>query len=259
MGLPMARRLRAAGFPVRGLDIRPASEFGDFAPLMLEDAAELADSQVLISVVRDQQQTLDLCFDQQRVYRRANYPKLLVVCSTLSPGFVHLLASRLPADVTVIDAPMSGAPVAAVNGRLSFMLGGDEAEIAILMPLFAAMGDQIFHAGDLGAGMTIKVLNNYVAASSVVAVRRAYEMADALNVDLDRLRTVMRASSGATWYGDRFDDIDWARQGYDSSNTIGILEKDVLSALDAIVDVEDLAESALDAAILDALRRLKPF
>ena len=159
----------------------------------------------------------------------------------------------------LIDAPMSGAPVAAEQGKLSFMLGGDKETVDYLMPLYETLGKRIFYCGVVVAGMTLKVLNNYVAAGSVVTVRRAFEMAGMLDVDVEQLREVMSASSGANWYSDQFDQIAWARQGYDPDNTIGILEKDVASALDSVADLPQQEGSPLDTIILDALRALEPY
>jgi 3-hydroxyisobutyrate dehydrogenase len=127
------------------------------------------------------------------------------------------------------------------------------------MPLFNAMGQHVFRLGPLGAGMTAKVLNNYVASASVVAVRRAYARAVELGADLEALRSVMKASSGATWFGDNFQDIDWSREGYEPNNTIGILEKDVRSGLDAMVGAQRAGPDAYDDALLAALRAMEPF
>ena len=107
--------------------------------------------------------------------------------------------------------------------------------------------------------MTAKVLNNYVASTSVVAVRRAYARARELGVDLEALRSVMKASSGATWFGDHFHDIGWAREGYDADNTIGILEKDIRSGLDAMFGAQRAGPDAFDDALLAAIRAIEPF
>ena len=53
----------------------------------------------------------------------------------------------------------------------------------------------------------------------------AYASARELGMDLDGLRSVTTASSGATWFGDKFHDIDWWREGYEANNTIGIWGK----------------------------------
>ncbi len=259
MGLPMAHRLHLSGFKVLGYDIRPLSEFTQFAKNMLSDPARIAGSKILLSVVRSERQTLDLCFDVQGVFRRDKYPQTLVVSSTISPRFIKYLSTRLPKDVRLIDAPMSGAPVAAEQGTLSFMIGGKKEVVDDLMPMFESLGEQIFYCGGIGAGMTLKVINNYVAAASVVSVRRAFDIARQLNVEIDQLREVMAASSGATWFGDRFDEIAWARQGYDPENTIGILEKDVLSALDAVAELPQFENTPLDSTLLEAVRSLKPY
>jgi len=106
--------------------------------------------------------------------------------------------------------------------------------------------------------MTVKVINNFVASSSVVAVRRALEAAAALGVEGRVLLDVMRTSSGGTWYGDNFDDIDWAREGYDPENTMGILEKDMTSFLDALDATEGLAAGDFEDAVLLSIRRTEP-
>jgi len=260
MGLPMAQALQHAGYEVWGLDARPASEFGLFQSRMVEDPADFASRvQVVISVVRDVTQSRELCFDRQALFTRARYPRTLIVSSTLSPRFLPELRSRLPVDVALVDAPMSGAPHAARLRKLSFMLGGPDDALDRLTPLFQAMGQHVFRLGPLGAGMTAKVLNNYVASASVVAVRRAYIRARELGADLEALRSVMKASSGSTWFGDHFHDIDWSREGYEPDNTIGILEKDIRSGLDAMCGAECAEPDAFDAALLAAIHAMEPF
>ena len=258
MGLPMAIRLLEDGFRVSGFDIRHVDEFGSFASAMHRNAAEMALAEVIISVVRDEEETLALCFDDQAVFRRENHPSILVICSTLSPRFVTGLAARLPEGVKLVDAPMSGAPFSAARGSLTFMLGGESSTLDYLLPVFNCMGETLFRTGPAGSGMALKVLNNLVAASSVVAVRRAMDMASALDIDIGMLLNVMTASSGATWFGDHYRDISWSQEGYDKSNTIGILEKDVLSALDAVKDLPQLQRSEMDQALIAALRSLEP-
>jgi 3-hydroxyisobutyrate dehydrogenase-like beta-hydroxyacid dehydrogenase len=260
MGLPMALALQAAGYEVWGLDVRPRSEFGSFQSRMLEDPAQFASRvEIVISVVRDVAQTLQLCFDCQAVFKHARHPTTLIVSSTVSPRFITELRNRLPADIALIDAPRSGAPHAARLRKLSFMLGGPNDALDRLQPLFEAMGQHVFRLGPLGSAMTAKVLNNYVASTSVVAVRRAYARARELGVGLEALRAVMQASSGATWFGDHFHDIDWSRDGYEANNTIGILDKDIQSGLDALVGVEESEPDEFDAALLEAIRKIEPF
>jgi 3-hydroxyisobutyrate dehydrogenase-like beta-hydroxyacid dehydrogenase len=261
MGLPMAEALGRAGFEVYGYDVRPLAEFGDFAANMVGSPAELAERcDVVISVVRDAAQTRDLCFGKRSLFNTNSPPATLVISSTVSPRFVIALRDELPGSVALVDAPMSGAPVAARDASLSFMLGGESEHLAPLMPAFEAMGDSIFTLGTLGSGMTAKVLNNYVACAGVVTVRRAFARAQGLGMDIEALRAVMTASSGATWFGSRFDVIDWSHEGYSPDNTLGIIDKDVCASLDAIDGMAPpLGADAFDEAMLKALRALEPY
>ncbi len=259
MGLPMAQRLHEAGYEVWGHDVRPTDDFGEFAHRMIMDPAEFARRcDVVISVVRDVKQTRDLLFGEQGLATRDERPTTFVCSSTLTPHFIRDLMVELPEDMAFMDAPMSGAPYRARTGELSFMLGGPEALVDRLMPLFEVMGSEQFRMGGTSMGMTTKVLNNYCAAAGVVATRRVMSMANALDLDKRALLGVMKQSSGSNWFADNIDLIDWSKEGYAPTNTMGIVEKDVNSALDAVSRVEDLDSWPLDDAILDALRRIEP-
>jgi 3-hydroxyisobutyrate dehydrogenase-like beta-hydroxyacid dehydrogenase len=256
MGLPMARAMARGGLDVTGFDIRPSAEFGDFAPRMVADpAAFAADRETLVTVVRDIEQTEDLLFRRQGVLAHAARLRWLVVSSTLSPRYVAELIRRLPDGVALVDAPMSGAQVAAEEARLSFMLGGAPADLDALEPVFRAMGTRLHRMGPTGAGMTAKVLNNFVAACSTAGTRWVLDRAAELGVEHDRLLALMHDSSGQTWFGSNFDRIEFARDGYDPENTIGILKKDVESCLDA---VHPSARAGLPEAVIAAIAGLRP-
>lgn len=259
MGLPMAQRLADAGYEVWGHDVRPASEFDGFASRMVADAVEFSGRcNIVISVVRDAAQTRALLFgDSQGIVKGLQTSDVLVISSTLSPRFVRDLSEELPEGLALIDAPMSGAPYRARSGTLSFMLGGPDDVLERLTPLFKVMGGDIFRMGPASMGMTAKVLNNYCAATSVVATHRVLGMARALELDQRMLLKVMKVSSGSNWFADGINQIDWASEGYSTSNTIGIVEKDVESALDAVSEHPAVAHALLDDALLASLRALE--
>ena len=125
MGLPMLQNLARAGFNCSGFDVRPRAEFSAVAELMQWDfSAFAANNQVVISVVRDYAQTLALCFSpQQGLFTRDNQIEYLIICSTLATADIEDLATKLPDRVILIDAPMSGAPIAAQEANLTFMVG----------------------------------------------------------------------------------------------------------------------------------------
>lgn len=254
MGLPMAQNLLATGHDVVGYDVHPLADFGEFAPHMTDDAHAFAmGCSTVISVVRDIAETEALLFEDQAILRHGTPPKTLVLSSTLSPRYVVDVAARVPGGVMVVDAPMSGAPHRARLGTLTFMVGGDDTAVASLMPLFQAMGDGIHHVGPVGTGAAAKVCNNLCGIAGVVAVRRALATAATYGLAESTLLDIMRSSSGSTWYGDNLDHIDWAREGYDPANTIGILEKDVKSFADAADGPGDF-----EAALIAEIQRMEP-
>ncbi|MBO6519074.1 MAG: NAD(P)-dependent oxidoreductase [Rhodospirillales bacterium] len=259
MGLPMAENLLSSGFDVWGFDVLPVSASDNLMNRMVGDAdAFAAKAGTVISVVRDIAETNALLFDEQAIMMGENHPRTLVLSSTLSPRFIQDVAARVPDGITVIDAPMSGAPYRARDGSLTFMVGGDADAVQLLMPAFEAMGETVHHLGPVGAGAACKVANNLCAAAGVVAVRRALKAAAAYGIDAPKLLEVMRTSSGATWYGDNLQKIDWAGEGYEPGNTMGILEKDVKSFVDALGGLDDIEAGAFEDAIIEEIRAMEP-
>jgi 3-hydroxyisobutyrate dehydrogenase-like beta-hydroxyacid dehydrogenase len=255
MGAPMLAALRAGGLEARGFDIRPPAEFGALTPVMTDEpSAFAADLSVLFTVVRDIEQTEDVLFGAQGF---ANAPLLthIVVCSTLSPNYVIALRDRIADHVALVDAPMSGAQIAAQEARLSFMLGGDAADLRALDPAFQAMGAHFHHMGPFGAGMQAKVLNNLLAAGSTAMTRLVLDWADHAGLDETALLNLIATSSGQNWFASGFDTIEFARDGYSDDNTIGILVKDVNSALDS---APKGADTVLPETVRDLIHGLKP-
>lgn len=255
MGQPMLAALRDAGLPARGFDLRAPESYGDFEGAMTDDADGFAEGLTcLVSVVRDIAQTDDVLFGRQGFVTRAKDLQLVVICSTLSPRYVRGLRERVPAHIRLVDAPMSGAVIGAVERRLSFMLGGEAADHDVLMPLFEAMGRNIFRMGPFGAGACAKVLNNLLAASSTAMTRLVLDWADAAGLDERELLALIEKSSGQNWLASGIDEIEFGRDGFDPENSIGILVKDVESALD---DAPEGADLALPETVRDAIAALK--
>lgn len=254
MGAPMLTALGTAGFNVRGYDVKPASAFGDLSPLMLSRDAFADGLSTLITVVRNIEQTEDVLFGAQNFLASPTLRRV-IISSTLSPKYVRELRDRIPADITLIDAPMSGAAIAAQERRLSFMLGGAEPDLDAAQPLFDAMGAHFHRMGVYGNGMQAKVLNNILAAANTALTRMALDWADASGLEEKRLLDLMHTSSGQNWFASNFDEIEFSRDGLSDDNSIGILVKDVESALDAAPPDADVSAPR---AIQSLLRNMLP-
>ncbi|MEY8841195.1 NAD(P)-dependent oxidoreductase [Cribrihabitans sp. XS_ASV171] len=254
MGTGMLAALRRAGYDARGFDIRPVCEFGQLTPHVTNDVKAFAQHlETLITVVRDIPQTEVVLFGAQG-FTHAKQLNRVLICSTLSPRYTRDLRGRIPAHVDLIDAPMSGAQIAAQEARLSFMLGGTTEALAAARPLLAAMGRHFHHMGPFGAGMQAKVLNNLLAAANTAMTRLVLDWADEAGLNERALLDLIHTSSGQNWFASNFDAIEFARDGLDPDNTIAILVKDVESALDA---APDGADTTLPETVRAAIRTLK--
>jgi 3-hydroxyisobutyrate dehydrogenase-like beta-hydroxyacid dehydrogenase len=98
----------------------------------------------------------------------------------------------------LIDAPVTGSSPRAEDGTLTIMVGGSESAFARARPLLEAMGKVIVHAGPLGQGQVVKVINNAVAATNAAVLGEALLVGARAGADLDALVEVMAAGSGAS-------------------------------------------------------------
>ena len=192
MGRPMAEALHAAGFETWGLDIRPPRDYGAFHERMTDDAAGFAGRpQIIFTVVRDIPQTEALLFGPAGLLSRAERLEVLAICSTVSPRYVRGLRERVPTRIALVDAPMSGAPIAAQERRLSFMLGGETEVLDRIEPLLQAMGTRMHRMGGLGA---VQAAGNGVGGAARRCARGSAR-GDARQLGPDLVRKQLRAHS----------------------------------------------------------------
>ena len=100
----------------------------------------------------------------------------------------HKLAEH---DVHMLDAPVSGGEQGAISGTLSIMVGGDEQIFDRVLPLFQAMGKNIVHIGEHGAGQVAKACNQVLIGQTIAAIGEAYILASASGVDPVKVRQAL--------------------------------------------------------------------
>ncbi len=262
MGLPMLEVLIKNGINAFGYDVRPKDNFLSVKNNYIASKVSFFNkSDIILSAVRDIEQTLELCEGENGLFK-INTPKTLIICSTLSPTFLKEFLNKVPEHITIIEAPMSGAPMRAKNATLTFMVGANKKEFEKILPILNILGDKIYHIGEFGSGMSVKVLNNFVASCSVVAVRHVLSEAKNLNITTNQLIKILNSSSGQTWFSENLENIDWAKENYETDNTIAILEKDVRSFLDGLADSNSSANESMvnfQNALLSGLKNIPTF
>ena len=121
-------------------------------------------------------------------------------------------------------------------------------------PLLGLMGKQINHIGNYGAGMMVKVLNNFIAASSVVSVRHVLQQAQKFELDIEALFKTIDTSSGQTWFGTNRRNIEWFKESFES-NTINWIAtencNDNSNDFFTVTDGSDINSSYAFAATLE--------
>ena len=180
MGMPMLERLRAAGHDVSFRARRPEVT-AHAASLGAEPAADFADRDAVIICVYSDEQVRDVGPDVLASMRPG---ATLVNHTTGSPSTVTLLAdTAAPRGVRVLDAALSGGPADIRAGRLTLLIGGDEAVLADVRPALASYAGQIIHVGGVGDGQRVKLVNNALFAAQVGLVAEAERVANGLGVD----------------------------------------------------------------------------
>jgi len=198
MGSRMAANLARAGFELTVWN-RTASTAQAFAeshratPAAIPaEAAEGAE--VVVTMLVDGPQVEDVL-----VSAAPGAGALCVDCSTIGPAATRAIAARLAErGASMLDAPVTGSAPRAEDGTLTIMAGGSAEDFERARPVLEAMGELIVHAGPLGHGQMVKVINNAVAATNTATVGQALLVAARAGVDLDALTQVMGAGSGGS-------------------------------------------------------------
>ncbi len=123
-------------------------------------------------------------------------PGLVIVdCSTTDPTSTMTLHDELkPKGITLIDAPLGGTPAQAEEGKLSAMVGADEATYARVKPVIEAWAQTVRHIGPVGDGHKMKLLNNFVAMGYGAIYAEALALAKKSGITPQVFDSVLRGS-----------------------------------------------------------------
>ena len=121
--------------------------------------------------------------------------------SSIAPATARRLADRAKAlGGTMLDAPVSGGEIGAIDGTLSIMVGGDAAAFAAVKPALDVMGrpEKVIHIGDAGAGQICKLCNQMVLGGTLAAVSEAFALARKAKVDPAKVREALLGGFAAS-------------------------------------------------------------
>jgi len=178
MGRPMAKNLMEAGYELVLQNRTPekaeelAKEGNATAAQNPREVAEACD--IVITMLPDSPDVEAVVAGEGGVLGGIREGALLVDMSTISPVVTEELAEKVrEKGASMLDAPVSGGDVGAIEGALSIMVGGSEEDFERARPLFDVMGKVATHVGPTGAGQVVKACNQIVVALTIEAVSEA--------------------------------------------------------------------------------------
>ncbi len=195
MGRPMALNLRKGGHMLWVHGRRPQT----MQPLTAEGATACsspmevaANADIIFICVSDTPDVEQVILGENGVIHGVRSGSVVADMSTISPVATRTFAAELARKgVEMLDAPVSGGEVGAINATLSIMAGGKAETFARVKPLFELMGKNIVHVGDNGAGQVTKACNQIVVAVTIEAVSEALVFARKNGVDPAKVRDAL--------------------------------------------------------------------
>jgi len=206
MGTPIATRLIEAGHDLTvwnrtGAKTRPLIDKG--ASAAASPAEAVAGVDAAITMVATPQALEEVVFAADGVLAGLRPGQVLIDMSTVGPEEVRSVASRIPNEVTLVDAPVRGSVPEATAGRLAIYVGATQAAFGYVQPLLAPLGT-VHHVGGPGSGAATKVVVNLTLGVAVTALGEALALGGTLGLDRTTLLDILAESPiGATVRGKR--------------------------------------------------------
>ncbi|GAA1927160.1 2-hydroxy-3-oxopropionate reductase [Brevibacterium antiquum] len=187
MGLPMAKNLVSAGFAVRGYNRSPEkaaalAKAGGHAAGSVAEAVDGAD--VIITMVPDSPDVEAVLTGDDGILAHAKAGAYWIDNSTIRPDVAKSLSAQaVEKGLKPLDAPVSGGEAGAINGALSIMVGGEQADFDAVSDVFDAVGKTIVLVGPSGSGQTVKAANQLIVAGNIELLAEAVVFLEAYGVE----------------------------------------------------------------------------
>ena len=204
MGRPMALNLLKRGFAVvaHSRSAPPVDEVVRAGATRADSPAEVARQATRIITMLPDSPDVELVLEGPNgVFQTVTPGTILIDMSTISPLVTRRLADAARAKgATLVDAPVSGGEIGAINASLSIMAGGDESAFNEVLPILRAMGnpERIIRIGASGAGQICKVCNQIVIGGTLTVVSEAIALARKAGVDAGKVREALLGGFAAS-------------------------------------------------------------
>jgi 3-hydroxyisobutyrate dehydrogenase-like beta-hydroxyacid dehydrogenase len=198
MGGPMARNVLRKGHRLTVLDVDPRAvqalvDAGAKAAATAKDVAAAAD--IVITMLPDAPDVERVALGADGIVAGIRAGSVYIDMSTIDPATTRKVGAAIAQKgAAMIDSPVGKTADAAVSGTLTLMVGGDRAVIERCRPVLDCMGTDFFHCGALGAGQTMKLINNLLATAINEACVEALVTGAKSGLTLDTMLSVLRTT-----------------------------------------------------------------
>lgn len=196
LGRPVGELLLKAGYRTAVYDVRsePARELGALGATACASPAAVAQhSDLIISLVSDAAQTDAVVSGQGGILETLKPGTIFATGSTLGPAPVKRIAQQIAAKGgETLDMPISGGIIAAREGTLSLMVGGDPATLERALPVLKVFARDITHTGNVGSGQAAKLAHQLVFSVNVMALLEGLSLGVAGGVAPEILKNVLK-------------------------------------------------------------------
>ena len=242
MGGPMAHNLVKAGFSVCVFDLVQSTmdTLEQAGATQASSAIEaVRDADVVISMLPAGKHVEALYASEGGIDQHLKANSLVIDSSTIDAATAKKVAAHLSTqNIKFIDAPVSGGVGGATAGTLTFIVGGTVEDYAQALPILQAMGKNIFHAGEVGAGQVAKICNNMLLSVLMLGTSEALQMAIDNGLDPKVMSDIMLQSSGRNWTLELYNPCPNVMENVPSSNKyqggfmVDLMKKDLGLAMD---------------------------
>jgi 3-hydroxyisobutyrate dehydrogenase/2-hydroxy-3-oxopropionate reductase len=202
MGYPMARNLLRAGHNVAlwsntaSKAAQLAAEGGDAATLCATPAEVARAADVVLLCVGDTAMVEQVLLGRDGVIEGSHHGMTIVDASTISPSASCRIGEAFEAvGVDFLGAPVTGSTPGAINGTLTFMIGGNERVFEAVKPILEGMGKKLYYCGGPGMGLHAKLTQNLVLSNILQAFNEGIVLATKAGVDPDLMLEVLSNSA----------------------------------------------------------------
>jgi 2-hydroxymethylglutarate dehydrogenase len=203
MGNPMANNLLKKGYAVTVYDIikekvQHMVKAGAKAASSAKEAAMGAE--VVITMLPSSPHVEEAVLGKNGILEGIQEGAIYIDMSTIDPITTRKIGKiMLKKKVMMLDSPVTKGVEAAIAGTLTLFIGGEKETLEKVRDVLQAMGTNLYHMGEIGAGSTTKLVNNLCVASIVAATAEAFVFGAKVGVDPDKLLEAVAAGSGASF------------------------------------------------------------